>query len=126
MRPASWGHYWLGFVAGAALATWITLSCATTGAQSVPELIDAAAAYEGIPWAAPHLRKIAWCESRYFPAAFNRISGASGVFQFIARTWAWASRQAGWGGYSPFDVTANVYSAAYLYRVGGPRHWSCR
>lgn len=131
MRGAGWLNWSLGFCAGAALATWLSLSCAVSGAQSVPgsavgELIDAAAAYEGIPWAAPAMRRIAWCESRWFPGAFNRVSGASGVFQFVARTWAWASRGAGWAGASPFDAVANVYSAAYLYRVGGAGHWSCR
>jgi hypothetical protein len=93
---------------------------------AVPELIDQAAAYEGIPWAAPALKRIAWCESRWFPGAYNRRSGASGLFQFIPSTWAYASRMAGFAGESPFAPVANVFSAAWLYRVGGPRHWSCR
>jgi hypothetical protein len=121
-----WIHWALGFAAGAALASYLTLSCADAHGQSVPDLIDQAAAQEGIPWAAGHLRRIAWCESRFLAGAYNTRSGASGVFQFLPQTWNWASRAAGWAGSSPFDAVANVYAAAYLYRVGGPRHWVCR
>jgi hypothetical protein len=99
--------------------------CLPVGAQSVPELIDQAAAQEGISWAAGHLKRIAWCESKWWPLAYNRSSGASGVFQFLPRTWAWASRAAGWAGSSPFDAVANVFSGAYLYRVAGGRPWVC-
>ena len=120
-----WWHWLLGFIAGSVLASYLTLSCAGAKAQSVPDLIDQAAAQEGIPWAARHLARIAWCESKWLPGAYNRSSGASGVFQFLPSTWAWASRAAGWPGSSPFDAVANVFSAAYLYRVGGPRHWVC-
>jgi soluble lytic murein transglycosylase-like protein len=118
-------NWLLGFVAGTVLASYVALSCSEAHGQSVPDLIDQAAAQEGIPWAAGHLRRIAWCESKFFPGAYNRSSGASGVFQFVPQTWAWTSRAAGWAGYSPFHAAANVFCAAYLYRVGGPRHWVC-
>jgi soluble lytic murein transglycosylase-like protein len=68
--------------------------------------------------------RVAWCESRYQPGAYNRSSGASGLYQFIPSTWR-ATPQ-GRAGMSPFDPYANAEAAAWLYRVGGPRHWSCR
>ena len=68
--------------------------------------------------------RVAWCESRYQPAAYNRWSGASGLFQFVPRTWA-ATPQ-GRAGLSPFDPYANAAAAAWLFHHGGPGHWSCR
>ena len=68
--------------------------------------------------------RVAWCESRYDPGAYNRRSGASGLFQFIPSTWR--NTPQGRAGMSPFDPYANAEAAAWLYRVGGPRHWSCR
>ena len=120
MRPlVVAGALLLGYIAGCEHRASVGLT------QSVPELIDQAAADYGIPGAAPRLRAIAWCESRWFPGAFNR-SGASGVFQFMPATWRYASRMAGFWGASPFDAVANVWSAVWLYRAEGPRHWVCR
>jgi hypothetical protein len=71
------------------------------------------------------------CESRGDPSAYNPRSGASGLFQFIPRTWANVSPQAGWGGASPFDPEANVASAAWLVDYSIDRgqyrwyHWTC-
>ena len=121
-----WWLWFLGLVTGAALASYVTLSCATGRAQSVPQLIDQAASEWGIPWAAGHLKRISWCESRWFPGAFNRSSGASGLFQFVPRTWGYASWAAGVGGASVFDAWANTTAAVWLYRTEGPRHWVCR
>jgi soluble lytic murein transglycosylase-like protein len=69
-----------------------------------------------------HLLRIAWCESRFDPNAVGP-SGVAGVFQFSARTWTWASEEAGYAGASPFDAVANVEAAAWLYATQGPRHW---
>ena len=113
------GALLLGYVAGCTHHAELGLS------QGVPELIDAAAAEYGIPGAAPALKRIAWCESRWFAGAFNRASAASGVFQFVWRTWLYASRMAGFAGASPFDAVPNVWSATWLYRAEGPRHWVC-
>lgn len=90
----------------------------------VGALIDEAAITYGV--SAVQMRRIAWCESRWFPGAYNRSSGASGVFQFVGGTWRYASRMAGYGGASPFDAEANVFSAAWLLAAEGPRHWVCR
>jgi hypothetical protein len=68
--------------------------------------------------------RVSWCESRHNVWAYNRWSGASGLFQFIPSTWM-ATPQ-GRAGLSPFDPYANAAAAAWLYHTGGPRHWSCR
>lgn len=41
------------------------------------------------------------CESEFNPDAYNRSSGAAGLWQFIPSTWEWASDEAGWAGSSP-------------------------
>ena len=69
--------------------------------------------------------RIAWCESRW-DATARGPAGASGVFQFAPQTWAWASAGAGYAGASPFDLEANVESAAWLMASGGVQHWGCR
>jgi hypothetical protein len=92
--------------------------------EDIGALIDRASLAYGVsPW---QMRRIAWCESRWFPGAYNRQSGASGLFQFLRSTWAYASSRAGWGGYSPFHAEANAYSAAWLMRHVGPNQWVCR
>lgn len=68
--------------------------------------------------------RVSWCESRWDPAAYNRRSGASGLFQFLPSTWM-ATPQ-GRAGLSPFDPYANAAAAAWLYRTAGPSQWACR
>lgn len=62
-------------------------------------------------------------ESRGDPNAYNSGSGASGLFQHLARYWAERSSKAGWAGASIFDPEANVAVAAWLARQSW-RHWS--
>lgn len=74
------------------------------------------------------------CESRGNPNAKNPASTATGLFQFLDRTWAWMSVLSGWSGYSRLDPEANVAVAAYLMnfsvRTGHPGgawgHWECK
>lgn len=74
------------------------------------------------------------CESRGNPNAKNPASTATGLFQFLDRTWAWMSVMSGWNGYSRLDPEANVAVAAYLMkfsiRSGHPGgawgHWECK
>jgi hypothetical protein len=66
--------------------------------------------------------RIAYCESRYHPNSVNTSSGATGLFQFMAGTWAgtpWASK-------SRLDPVANAQAAAWLYSHYGPGRWSCQ
>lgn len=124
MRGAGWLQWSLGFVAGAALASWITLSCAGAGAQSpeVAQAIHQAAARHGVSegW----MRRIVWCESRYVPWVTSR-GGHMGLAQFAPRTWAWMSRQAGWAGASPYDPWAASDVLAWGLVNGYAHHWSC-
>jgi soluble lytic murein transglycosylase-like protein len=72
------------------------------------------------------------CESRGDPLAYNPVSGASGLFQFIPSTWAWAASGAGVGGASPFEPNANTATAAWLVQRSIDQgkapwaHWSCK
>jgi len=72
------------------------------------------------------------CESNGDPDARNRRSGSAGLFQFIRRTWATASVQAGFSGASPYEPEANIAAAAWLvgYSLDAGdsawAHWTCR
>lgn len=74
------------------------------------------------------------CESGGNPDAVHPDSDATGLFQFLAGTWAFSSIRAGFPGASRFDAEANVAAAAWLVdysmRTGHPRgawgHWVCQ
>lgn len=72
------------------------------------------------------------CESRGDPLAYNPVSGASGLYQFVPSTWTWASSGAGWQGSSAFDPEANIAAASWLVKrsidLGKDAwvHWSCK
>jgi hypothetical protein len=72
------------------------------------------------------LLRVAWCESRYNPSAYNGRSGASGLFQFMPRTWAANSVRAGYAGASVFDAVASANTAAYMFSNGQAWQWSCK
>jgi len=120
----SWRTWGLGFVAGAALASYLTLSCAPGRAQSaeVASALDHAAAEYGV---APRcLWSIAWRESRYTPWINNQQgSGAAGLMQFMPGTWRWMSAQAGYGGASVYDAWSAAHVAAWAIRNGYLSHW---
>lgn len=72
------------------------------------------------------------CESKGDPDAQNPSSTASGLYQFIASTWNWASANAGFTGVSVFDPEANIATAAFLVEYSVDRglpawqHWVCQ
>ena len=72
------------------------------------------------------LLRVAYCESHYNPNAVNASSGASGLFQFLASTWAANSVRAGYGGVSVFDPVANANTAAMMFANGQSGQWSCK
>jgi len=90
----------------------------------IEAVIRAAAAAWGAD--ASQLLRVAWCESRYNPLAYNPSSGASGLFQFMPRTWAANSVRAGYGGASAFDPVASANTAAYMFRNGQAWQWTCK
>ena len=69
--------------------------------------------------------RVAHCESRLNPLAYNRGSGASGLYQFLGSTW-----RGSWNPHrrtSPFNAVANVRAARVLYKMtGGWSQWSCK
>jgi len=72
------------------------------------------------------------CESNGDPVARNPRSSATGLFQFLSRTWENASGPAGFEGASPLDPEANVAAAAWLVDYSldtghaAWQHWTCR
>ena len=124
MSWRTWGVYLWGFVAGATLATYVSVSCAPTQAQSeeVAGAIHQAAVTYGVSegW----MRRIAYCESRYTPWVTSR-GGHMGLFQYSPGTWTTFSRWAGYAGASPYDPWSAAMVTAYALRNGYARHWSC-
>jgi hypothetical protein len=109
----------VGVVAFCLGAGWAH-SCAAAGAQSRDEvvaLIHEAADRHGLsPAGRQRALRIAFCESRYLANAYNRSSGATGVFQFVPRTAAWV-------GINPWDAEANIDAAVRLMAAGQWQHW---
>ena len=93
-----------------------------------PSEIESVIRSAAVSWGADvdQLMRIAWCESRYNPAAYNASSGASGLFQFIYGTWAVNSVRAGYGGASVFDPVANANTAAMMFAAHQERQWACK
>jgi surface rod structure-forming protein G/transglycosylase-like protein with SLT domain len=99
-----------------------------TQAPPVPGNIESIIRAAAATWGADpdQLLRVAWCESRYNPNAYNASSGASGLFQFMPRTFAVNSVRAGYGGASIFDPVASANTAAYMFVNGQARQWSCK
>ena len=93
--------------------------------EAVPERAQpfSAAAAQGAN--AEQLLRVAYCESRYNPGAYN-ASGASGLFQFLPSTWAANSVRAGFAGASVWDPVASANVAAYMFARGQAGQWVCR
>jgi len=93
------------------------------GSAEIEQIIrDAAAAQGADP---DQLLRVAYCESRYNPGAYN-ASGASGLFQFLPSTWAANSVRAGFAGASAFDPVAAANVAAWMFARGQAGQWVCK
>lgn len=90
----------------------------------IEAIIRAAAARYGAD--PQQLLRVAWCESRYNPSAYNGILGASGLFQIIPGTWAANSVRAGYGGASVWDAYSNANVAAWMFAHGQAGQWACK
>jgi len=93
------------------------------GSSEIEAIIRDAAAAQGAD--AEQLLRVAYCESRYNPGAYN-ASGAAGLFQFLPSTWAANSVRAGFGGASVFDPVASANVAAWMFVRGQAGQWVCR
>ena len=97
-----------------------------------PIVEEALEAY-GIPDEIDTFMRVLHCESRGDPNAHNTVvyenpkDQASGLMQHMPRWWDDRSNAAGFGGYSPFDPVANIFTSAWLLtsRGGGWSHWTC-
>ena len=93
------------------------------GSSEIETIIRDAAAAHGAD--AEQLLRVAYCESKFNPGAYN-ASGASGLFQFMPRTWAANSVRAGYAGASAFDPVASANVAAWMFVRGQAYQWVCR
>jgi hypothetical protein len=66
--------------------------------------------------------RILWCESRW-QADVRAWDGSQGIAQFQQGTWGWASRDAGWAGYTPYHAEAAIDTMAWLLARGEWFHW---
>ena len=94
-----------------------------TGSSEIEAIIRDAASAHGVN--PEQLLRVAFCESRYNPGAYN-ASGASGLFQFMPGTWAANSVRAGYAGASAFDPVASANVAAWMFARGQAYQWVCR
>ena len=92
--------------------------------SEIAAIIRAAADKYGV--SADTLLRVAYCESRYDPLAYNGILGASGLFQIIPGTWRANSAAAGYGGASVWDPVANANVAAWMFSRGQAGQWACK
>jgi hypothetical protein len=77
-----------------------------------------------LKWNVSHatMRRRAWCESRMNPGAYNRGSGASGLYQFLPSTW----RTTPYRRRSVWRAKWNALAAGWMESVGRGGEWSCR
>jgi len=94
-----------------------------TASSEIEAIIRDAAAAQGAD--AEQLLRVAYCESRFNPGAYN-ASGASGLFQFMPSTWAANSVRAGFAGASVFDPVASANVAAWMFARSQAFQWVCR
>ena len=93
------------------------------GTSEIEQIIRDAAAAQGAD--AEQLVRVAYCESRFNPGAYN-ASGAAGLFQFMPGTWAANSVRAGFAGASVYDPVASANVAAWMFVRGQAFQWVCR
>ena len=94
-----------------------------TASSEIEAIIREAGAAQGAD--PEQLLRVAYCESRFNPGAYN-ASGASGLFQFLPSTWAANSVRAGYAGASVFDPVASASVAAWMFAHGQAFQWVCR
>jgi LysM repeat protein len=114
----------------------LTIPGATAGATAQAPVVAPVAApeerddsIEGIIVAAAYrygqdpqvLLRVAWCESRYDPNAYNAQYGATGLFQFLYSTWLTTPYR----DYDRRNAWASANAAAWMFSQGRAREWVC-
>lgn len=98
-------------------------------ATPVPVIADGGSVVDiisGYPWPVDQALRIAWCESRYDPDAYNpqavwvggQENHATGVFQLL-----WPLHSHRFSGASPYSAEANVRAAYGLWLERGWQPW---
>lgn len=114
--------WWLvlgALAAGASFAAHASTAHAQTR-EDVITLINVAADRHSVNPDA--IGRVLWCESRWNASALG-WEGSQGIAQFQQITWGWASLDAGWQGYTPYDPEAAIDVMAWLLARGEWSHW---
>ena len=107
-----------------------TASAAQVVSGNIQQIIVDAANRYGVSSA--RLLAIAKCESTFSPTIVNHSyvapdgTSPTGLFQYIGSTWRSFSSQAGYGGASIFDATAQANVTAWAFANGHASHWECK
>lgn len=111
------------------VAGWLTRDCLP--AYDSPTYVECAVKDAAVTYGVDVdvLAGLVWCESRFDPDAVNRRSGATGLAQFLEKTWEWVqSLGAPYAHLPRTHARANAFTAAWLIarpELGGIDHWVC-
>jgi hypothetical protein len=105
-----------GYVVSDSFAMTQTLQPTVENIKAYIVLNFAPLGAEAVSWGL----RVAYCESRYDPAAYNRRGNWQGLYQYHPQTWA----KIGQGNIK--DWQAQVRTTAAVYASGGKWHWACR
>ena len=103
---------------------------ASAASGDIQQIIVGAANRYGVSSA--RLLAIARCESSFSTTVVNHSyvapdgTSPTGLFQYIGSTWRSFSSQAGYGGASIFDATAQANVTAWAFANGYASHWECK
>jgi hypothetical protein len=70
--------------------------------------------------------RVMYCESGGRPSAYNKSSGASGLFQQMPQYWDGRAIAAGVAGASIWDPYAQIIVATNMFSRGQAGHWVCK
>lgn len=116
-----------GLKASVALCLVVGLLSGSAPAQGASEPVQALIAHYAREYGADPalLTRIAWCESRFDPAAFNPADGTVGVMQFNRVTWAELAPQIGVSGdfREAWSAASNVAVASYAIALRQTWRW---
>ena len=107
-----------------------TASAAPVVSGNIQQIIVDAANRYGV--SSTRLLDIAKCESTFSPTVVNHSyvapdgTSPTGLFQYVGSTWRSFSSQAGYGGASIFDATAQANVTAWAFAHGYSSHWECK
>lgn len=72
------------------------------------------------------LVRVMMCESKGNPKAINKISGASGLFQFMPRTFAANAARVGIKNQDIWNPSQQIEVAAFMFSIGQAVQWTCK